>query len=473
MDEKELRSRIANSDAAQDFPTLNEGVVASAALGKPRGGIGYRAARWSLGGAAAAILAVGIAIPQLQQPQPLFELAGGGNSMATGAKDSATSESAGAPMASDMDMIWPGWIEYNHIADGLSNQGSSGEIFQVRRVGDPIELLNQIAAKFGVDGKPVRDEWSSDDYPSYSISGDDFSVNTWWYGTGGWSFNRWSNQWGGCTEPGFAADDGGSDDLERTTEAADCVGEPFVATPELVPTTEQMLSVAQDIFGSLGMNLDYSQARSWRDDWGGSVSIPLVHNGETIPLEAYLGWDSKGELSYASGVAVEIISRGTFDTISPAAAVERISDYRWFGGAPSRYYEELYSDTGSLARSDSAVSSPAVEPVEPAEGTGSNDSVAEEPTEEKIAPEDVVEYVEPTEPEIVDVLVSRAEAVTLSLYDSNGNMWLVPGYLLYNDQGWFDAIVSVVDGVIALPEPYEQMPMIDEPAIAPEVDPAG
>ena len=51
-------------------------------------------------------------------------------------------------------------------------------------------------------------------------------------------------------------------------------------------------------------------------------------------------------------------------------------------------------------------------------------------------------------------------------------MWLVPGYLLYNDEGWFHAIVSVVEGVIALPEPADDiMPMIEEPAIAPEVAP--
>jgi hypothetical protein len=31
----------------------------------------------------------------------------------------------------------------------------------------------------------------------------------------------------------------------------------------------------------------------------------------------------------------------------------------------------------------------------------------------------------------------------------------VPGYLLKNDQGWFDSIISLEDGVIELPEPME------------------
>jgi hypothetical protein len=38
-------------------------------------------------------------------------------------------------------------------------------------------------------------------------------------------------------------------------------------------------------------------------------------------------------------------------------------------------------------------------------------------------------------------------------------MWLTPGYLLFNDQGWFDSIISLVEGVIELPEPYVVMPI--------------
>jgi hypothetical protein len=69
---------------------------------------------------------------------------------------------------------------------------------------------------------------------------------------------------------------------------------------------------------------------------------------------------------------------------------------------------------------------------------------------------------EPTEPEIVDLTINRAESVLVSVFDSAGNMWLVPGYLLFNDQGWFDSIVSLVEGVIQLPEPYGIMP-VEEP----------
>ena len=47
----------------------------------------------------------------------------------------------------------------------------------------------------------------------------------------------------------------------------------------------------------------------------------------------------------------------------------------------------------------------------------------------------------------------------LSVWDSLGNYWLVPGYLLFNDQSWFDSVISLEEGVIELPEPMVMLPM--------------
>jgi hypothetical protein len=69
---------------------------------------------------------------------------------------------------------------------------------------------------------------------------------------------------------------------------------------------------------------------------------------------------------------------------------------------------------------------------------------------------------EPVEPTIVDLKINKSEEVLVSVYDTSGNMWLVPGYLLFNDQGWFDSIVSLVEGVIQLPDPYTVMPIEED-----------
>ncbi len=85
-----------------------------------------------------------------------------------------------------------------------------------------------------------------------------------------------------------------------------------------------------------------------------------------------------------------------------------------------------------------------------------DEGTSTEGEEPKIAPQP-----EQVEPEIVEVRVNKSEAALLSVWDGSGNMWLVPGYLLFNDQGWFDSIISLVEGVIELPEPMEVMPLED------------
>lgn len=462
MEDKELRNRIQQADANKDFASLNETVVAAGPLGGPAKVRDYRTLRLSLAGVAASVLAVGLALPQALAPRPLFEVASGGNPQATGLRAGAP-EAADAAMTTDMKMIWPGWIEYNYIAEGLSDQAGSGEIFEVRRVGDPVTLINQVASAFGVAGEVKEDEWSTAEYPSYSMTGEDFSVNVWWSGPGGWSFGRWSNDWMGCVEPGFEGEEGSSDDsTARDSSISACEPQVWEPTPELIPSEAEMLLQATKIFESLGVNVDASNARIYRDEWGGSVSFPLTLNGTPIPLETYIGWDGKGQLSYASGYSVEIVSRGMFDTISPLAAVDRISDWRWFGGAASIYYERLYADMPVL-RADTSVSSDA-------ESAETDSDIAIDEPAVIPAPEE-----QPNEPEIVDVRITESESALLSLWDSNGNMWLVPGYLLYNDQGWFDSIVAVEEGVISLPEPIEVMPIPydDAPAVEPQVEPKG
>jgi hypothetical protein len=77
------------------------------------------------------------------------------------------------------------------------------------------------------------------------------------------------------------------------------------------------------------------------------------------------------------------------------------------------------------------------------------------------------------EPEIIQLTVERAEATMLSVWDSSGNYWLVPGYVLFNDQGWFDSVISLEEGVIELPEPMVMLPMDENqkgPAVSEMID---
>lgn len=417
MNEENLRNRIQAADPAAQAPLLSEAVVVEATRNGKSAPIGFRAARFSLAGAAAAVLALGLTLPSTLAPQPLFTLAGAGPSGNQTGALSATSEVA------DAKMIWPGWIQYNYVTDGLSDQAGKGVVYEIRKVGDPLQILQKVADYFGIDGAPKEDDWSTKEYPSYSISGDNFYLSVYWSGAGYWNFGRWTNQVV-CAEP-----------AEGEATSKDCI--PPQSNPELIPSKPELIEQTITTFAALGIEVDEQQLTVQRDEWGAYVTVSNSHKGQPIPIDFYIAWDFQGKVSSISAASFEIVERGEFGTVSPVDAVARIKDGRWYGGVSSKYYEQYYRPIG-IARSADAVTLPA-----PDEGS------SDQP-------------VEPVEPKIVDLTINRSEEVLVSVFDSSGNMWLVPGYLLFNDQGWFDSIVSLEEGVIQLPEPYDVMPMQED-----------
>ena len=417
MNEENLRNRIKAADPAAQAPLLSESVVVEATLKGKSAPIGFRAARFSLAGAAAAVLAVGLTLPSTLAPQPLFTLAGAGPSGNQTGALSAASEVA------DAKMIWPGWIQYNYLTDGLSDEGGKGVVYEIRKVGDPIQILQKIADHFGIEGTPREDDWSTKEYPSYSIQGENFYLSVYWSGAGYWNFGRWTNQVL-CAEP-----------AEGETSTKDCI--PPQSKPEQIPSKPELIEQTITTFAAFGIEVTEQQLTVQRDEWGAYVTVSNSHKGQPIPIDFYIAWDFQGKISSISAASFEIVERGEFGTVSPVDAVARIKDGRWYGGVSSKYYEQYYRPIG-IARSTDAVALPA-----PDEGS------SDQP-------------VEPIEPEIVDLTINRSEEVLVSVFDSAGNMWLVPGYLLFNDQGWFDSIVSLVEGVIQLPEPYDVMPLQED-----------
>lgn len=424
MNEEQLRKRLEQADPAADFTSLSESVVVQATLKNKRSPISFRAARFSLASAAAAVLAVGLVLPTALAPQPLFTISGAPQAAPNAVSGRAESADAATKM------IWPGWIQYNYIAEGLSDQGGKGVVYEVRKVGDPMAILRQLADVFGVQGEAKEDEWSSKEYPSYSIQGENFYASVYWSGAGYWNFGRWVNQ-PPCVEPAPAESEG-----ESSSDARCPAPTP---TPELIPTEAEIAKQAIELFAKFDVRVTSDQLDIYRDDWGAYATISNTYNGMPIPIDFYIGWGMDGELSYVSGASFEIVERGEFGTVSPKEAVARIKDGRWYGGVSSKYYQQ-YSRPVSTMTKDASVSEPSVGTVEESED----------------------QPVEPVEPQIVDLKINKSESVLVSVNDTFGNMWLVPGYLLFNDQGWFDSIISLVEGVIQLPEPYTVMPIEED-----------
>ena len=426
MNDEQLRNRLKKADPAGNAPLLSESVVVEATLKSKKGPVGYKFARFSLAGAAAAVLTVGLTLPSALAPQqPLFSL--------SSAPQAAPNAMSGTPETADASakMIWPGWIQYNYIADGLNNQGGRGVVYEVRKVGDPMAILKKIAEVFGVTGEAKEDEWSSKEFPSYSIQGENFYVSVYWSGAGYWNFGRWNNL-AGCVEPSEGED---SSNDQR------CIAPK--PTPELIPSEAELISQTISTFQKFGIKVSKDQIDVYRDDWGAYATVSNSFNDQPLPIDFYISWGMDGKIAYVSAASFEIIERGEFGTVSPTDAVARIKDGRWYGGVSSKYYKQYTRPITTMTKDASAGAT-----TEGSVGTEDQPVETSEPIGEG-----------PTEPQIVDLRINRSEAVLVSVYDKGGNMWLVPGYLLFNDQGWFDSIISLVEGVIELPEPYVVMPI--------------
>lgn len=426
-----LKNRLTAADPAKDVESISESVVAAAPMNKPaRTPLGkrFRQAAFSgslLASAGALALVVTLAMPQ----QPLIRMAD------SGAPNSAPM-AAGMSVESDAKMMWPGFIQYEYDSTALNDETGSGRIYQLQLNGSAEEKLRLIADYFGLEGEIRLEEWSTPEYPTYAIGKDSPVAGVSWAGTGNWYYSFWDDSSFKCENKLIELEDGSSYES--------C--EPIL-TPELVPSEEQMKAKALEVFAALGMSANESRLRVYRSEWGGSVNASVQIDGQDTALEWGLNWDGAGRLSYAYGHFAEVVDRGDFKTVSPKEAADRIKDGRWFGSPAAWAYNQAGAPTARTM--DLA---PAVEPAEGKAET-SDTMVGDEP-------------VVPMEPEIVSLKLESATQALLMIFDRSGGAWLVPGYLLNNDQGWFDSIIALEEGIIELPEPYEVgiMPIEEAPA---------
>lgn len=441
---EDLSKRLKSADPATDA-VISESVVAQAALSSgTKAPLSTRFRRLILSsGAVASVgamaLVVSLALPQ----QPLIEMA---------------ANSAGAPLASsqgaaesDAKMIWPGYFQYEYDSSALSNETGSGSVYQLVLTGSPEQRLREVAQVFKLQGEIRPEDYSTDQYPAYRIGSDSEMAGIYWSGTGNWYYSFWDSKAMRCEMKTIELEDGSSYES--------C--EPIL-TPELVPSVEQMRATAQQVFSQLGLVVDADSIRVERSDWGGSANAGMVVDGEQTALEWGLSWDGAGRLSYAFGHSVEVVKRGEFKTVSAVEAAARIKDGRWYGSPASSNYN--FAPIG-IARAEDSVAVAPDQPVEAIDEPAVEGSTDSEPgTKPEVDPG--VEPGEMPEPEIVTLKLVSSKSVLLMIYDQNGSAWLVPGYLLTNEQGWFDSIISLEEGVIALPEPidYEIMPYIEGPA---------
>lgn len=425
----EQRLRAADPASNHETPVA-ESVLGDLGQKKPSLRLPRRGKRAAIagGGAGAAALALTLTLTLGGGPSaPLITLgdASAQTTAQAGRNGADSSLVAGAVESDAVDKMMI-WQNYNYAAGaGLSDEAGRGSIYKVERSGDPKAILKGLAAIFGVTGTPTEDEYSTAEYPSYSITGEDFYLSIYWSGTGSWSFGQWVNEpWVDCVWPIEEGAVEGRSAEGETTEATDSTAEETlptceepVATPELIPGKSALQAEAFELFSATGYNGALSDIIVHRDEWGAWATAAYQVAGQPVAIEWSAGWGSTGELNWAGGHSVAVAKiDGDFGVISASAAVSRLNESGWWGGLPSIYYEDSYS-TGAIGY--------------PMGGEGDD----------------------------IDVTIDAAEQVLVTVYDAAGEVWLVPGYAMSDSLGGVQSTIAVEDGVIALPDYSDVMPL--------------
>ena len=398
MEDKNL-NKLRKAVGAE-VPNLTDETIL-AGIAKPRASV--RKNLWlGLSGVAVAATAVFAVMPS--NPAPLIDLA----------QSQPQREALGG--SSDAKMMM--WVEYEYVAGpGLSDAAGSDQVYKLNLNGSPEALVEKLAARFGVEGKLSKETYDEGKTYNYFFGNkakpENASVSVYWTGTGSWYFG----------------------DYSKFSEKVN------------LPTKASALATASEIFADTGLVVAEDAITVTSGDWGMVAQASLQVGGEDTALEWMVNWAPNGEIIGVSGHSVTVEAKGTYGTISAKDSVKRLGDWRYGGSAASSYYGggmAMMSRGGSVVSSDvsESGSEPSVEPTE---------EPTVEPTPEPTEEPTVEPTPEPTPEKVVMKLVS-SKKTHLLIWDAKGGAWLVPGYMLKNSDGWYNSVISLVDGIIALPK---------------------
>ena len=444
-----LRSASHTADVSAPSDVLNRAIHARRRPIRDWMSTSSPATRRNTIGTVAGAAALAIAVPMLfPSQQALF-------SLAEGAPNASAVGDAEGLSTSDSKMMMP-FITYNYIAGAdLSTAAGSGTVYRFELVGDVQERARAIADELGLDGTVTKSSYFDKNYPSWVVGPEDGSapnLTVYWSGTGSWWYsNTAAYPAQECIDPAPSAGE------ENCREYA---APPTGGNPSEADAKKSALA----LFTSLGFDGSADALTTYRDEWGTTVTAAQTVAGQRIAVDWSIYWSGNGEIAYVSGHSARAVAAGNFPTVSAVDAVARLNDWRWYGSAPmdgmpwmsSRSYA-VEGDAVAGTESEPAVeptSEPSVDPTaEPAP------DVTTEPTPTETVDPGLMPEPLPA-PTVMDLIINKAKPQLLVVWDKSGGVWLVPGFVMSGSEGWPTAVISLIEGIIELPEP---MPI--EPAI--------
>ena len=412
FDAADKRLRRADENA----PELSADVLEKAIKSPRKSGPSISALRFIVM-SVAGLAAVSIFATSLpSEEQPLITLASD-NSASQG-----VSESSMATDSSTADSL-PAWFNpFVYIpSQSLSDETGDGVVYELVIEGNPSQRLREFAEIFGQEGSVELEQWSTEYFPSYKLETDEAYFSLYWHGS---AIINYSSKRNWLSEDCYLTDEELVDPEMEVVRGSGC--EPLPTVP--MPTADVLAQEAYETISKAGFDGNLSDIVVERYEWGASAFASTSVDGVETAIEWYVSWDQTAQLSNISGHLAKPQRIGEFDTVSPVDAVSRIADGYWFGAAPRSFYEYTFAEAALEAPEDDEFLDEEMEtlPVEP--------------------------FPEPGEIESIELIVEDATEATLLIQDSEGKGWLVPGYLLRTDQGWFEPVVSLQTGVIEPPK---------------------
>src|SRR4051794_17282899 len=237
-----------------------------------------------------------------------------------------------------------------------------------------------------------------------------------------------------------------------TTEPVALPECPTPAPPAGVPTKDEALAKAKQLFADWGYDINaYQFDDVYADDYSANVSAYLTLDGMRAPVILSVGFGENSSVTFASGY-LGVPQRGSdYPTVGAAAGLERLNKQQdqFIGLGNSR----------GISATGQGIAEPAI-------------AVAPEPCALDAAASDSCAPIDNSQP--VTVHLNSVKADLTMVWDAGNTIWLLPAYTFGTADGGLYTVIAVDDAFIQQPDPVTPSTdpvVITEIAPTPAVDP--
>jgi hypothetical protein len=223
-----------------------------------------------------------------------------------------------------------------------------------------------------------------------------------------------------------------------------------------VPTKEEALAKAKDLFTSLGYDItSYQFDEPYADEWNASISASLILDGMKAPITLSVGFGENGSVTYASGSLATPQRGADYPTIGAQAGLERLkTQQNQYIGA---------TDTG-IMRANTDVATPQTAPAVTAPAGTDLPMIA--PDIAPCATNMDVACGGPVSTEPITVTLNSVKPDLTMVWAADQTIWLLPAYTFGSADGGMYTVIAVADEYIQQPvaEPGTTTPAGTAPA---------